>query len=106
MSLVIVALRDSKGFGDLGLHIGHSANPVTKLVVLDFSLGQRDGEVILNLNPTNQLMQHCLLYDLVLILRDFQKFCLQSCSIFFKQEGVLVLVEQALLWVQQYSLVS
>ena len=84
-SLVFFDLRNSEGFGELGCHIGYIAKPITKLVVLDFGIGQRDGQVILNSNTINQSLHHCLLYDLVMILRDFQKWCLQACSIFCKR---------------------
>ena len=100
-SLVLVSLCDSKGFSDLGFHIVHSDKPIPKLVVLDFGIGQHDGWVLLNLNPSNQLLHHFLLCDLVPILFDCQKCCLQACSLFCKWEGLLVLVEQALLWVQR-----
>ena len=67
-SLVLVAFCNYKDFSNLGCHIGHSANPITNLVVLDFGIVQRDGHVILNLNPINQSLKYCLLCELVLIL--------------------------------------
>ena len=62
-SLVLVGLHNSEGFSDLGCHIGHSAKPVQKLIIIDFGIGQRDGKVVLDLNPINQLLYHCLLSD-------------------------------------------
>ena len=38
--LVLVVLCNSKGFSNLGCHVGHSAKSIPKLVVLDLSLCQ------------------------------------------------------------------
>ena len=91
-TLAIVALLESKGFSDLGCHIVHISDPTTKLVIIKFGIGQRYGQIILNLNPINQLLQHFLLSYLFPILCDRRKYCLQACGIFCKREVVLVLV--------------
>ena len=49
--LVFVVLCDSEGFSIIGFHVGHSAKPIYKLVVLDIGLVQQDGQIILNLDP-------------------------------------------------------
>ena len=53
-SLIIVVLCDYEGFSDLVCQVGHSAKPISKLVVLDLVLGQRDVQIILNLDPIYQ----------------------------------------------------
>ena len=82
---VLVAHCNSKGFSNLGSHVGHSSKPIPKLVILDFGLGQRDDQLILNLDPIIQLLHHCLLCNLVLILHYCRKICLQACSIFYER---------------------
>ena len=106
MFLFLVDLRDSEGFSELDWHTGHSANTITKLVVLDFGLGQHDVQVILNLNPINQLLQHWLLCNLVPIICDCRKYCLEAWCIFYKPEGVLFPVDQDLLRLKRDSVVS
>ena len=105
-SLVLVALCDSEGLSDLGFHIGYSTKPFPKLVILDFCLVLRDVSLILDLNPINRSLHHFLLSYLVVILCYWRKFCLQACGILCKLECVLVIVLQALLWVQRNSLVN
>ena len=104
--LVLVFLRESKGFSNLVFHAVHSTNPISKLVILYLHIGQRDGQIILKLDPIDQSLYHILLYSLIFILRYCQKFCLQACIIFVKQEDVLVIVEKSLLLVQRDILVS
>ena len=75
LSLVLVVLCEYEGLSNPGLHVGHIAKPIPKLVVLDIGLGQCYDQVILDLYPINQSLRHSILCNLVSILRDFWKCC-------------------------------
>ena len=52
--MFLVVLCDCSS--NLGFHVEHSAKPISKLVVLDLGLGQSDVQIILNLDPIDQLI--------------------------------------------------